>query len=379
MNYWPEKIPYSLPNKININVSNNEYLEIGLGTTKIKCEQLLTEYTQTPKVLLTPSCTSALEMCALLLDLKPGDEVILPSFTFVTSASAFALRGAKLVFVDIRPDTLNINESLVEAAITKRTKAIVAVHYAGVACELNQLKALCQTYNVTLIEDAAQALGSFYNSQPLGTFGELGCYSFHYTKNIHAGGEGGALSVNTSSNLKALEVIQEKGTNRNQFLRGEVDKYTWQRLSSSYVISEIQARCLFPQLKKLKTLTEQRLEKWDLYYKELYGLCLREKVKLPAIPKHCQHNGHIFYLIMPDKQSRDDILISLNSANIEATTHFVPLHSSPAGIKHSTFSGDDKYTTNYSNRLIRLPIHSHLTLPQQHYIIDKVTHAINSS
>lgn len=367
-----------MPNKVNIKFADDDCFEIGTGIIKKECEFFLKNNLQRDKILLTPSCTAALEMCALLLDISPGDEVILPSFTFVTSASAFALRGAKLIFIDIRPDTLNINEQLIEAAITKKTKAIVAVHYAGVACELNSLKAICKKYNLTLIEDAAQGIGAYYNGLPLGAIGDLGCFSFHHTKNIHSGGEGGALSVNSMSDIEALEIIQEKGTNRNQFLRGEVDKYTWHRLSSSYVMSEIQARCLLPQLNDLECITNHRRLLWQSYYDGLYSLSLSGKLRLPVIPNGCQHNGHIFYILMPDKPSRDKLLLRLNQANIEATTHFVPLHSSPAGAKYSTFIGEDHYTTNYSSRLLRLPLHSHLTEPQQFFIIEKIINELSN-
>lgn len=376
MKCWPEKIPYSLPNTISVNITQEECLSLGKSPTIAECERLFSHELSSSKVLLTPSCTSALEMCALWLDLSPGDEVILPSFTFVTSASAFALRGAKLVFVDIRPDTLNIDEKLVEAAITPNTKAIIAVHYAGVSCDLEALKSLSSTYNIALIEDAAQCIGAYYQGQALGSIGDLGCFSFHHTKNIHAGGEGGALSINNQSSVSTLEVIQEKGTNRSQFLRGEVDKYTWQRLSSSYVMSEVQGLCLLPQLQNIKTITEERLVKWNNYFDALLPLSAEGICSLPYVPDGCLHNGHIFYLLLADKNKRDHLLKRLREANVEATTHFVPLHSSPAGKQHSIFIGEDRYTTDCSNRLLRLPLHSHLTQLQQLYIIEVIKNAL---
>jgi dTDP-4-amino-4,6-dideoxygalactose transaminase len=328
----------------------------GDGTYTKKCTRWFIDNIQVAKVLFTPSCTHALEMAAMLLDIREGDEVILPSFTFVSTANAFALRGARLKFVDIRPDTLNIDEKLIEQAITSKTKAIVLVHYAGVSCEMDAILNIARKYGLHVVEDAAQALGSTYKGQHCGTFGNFGTISFHETKNIHCG-EGGCLYVNDEKHLINSEIIREKGTNRAQFLRGHVDKYTWRSIGSSYLLSEINTAFLLPQLESLHTVTEKRLNLWGEYYSAFEALEKRVKVFRPTIPTNCQHNGHIFYLITEDSAIRNDLLGFLNDKNIGATFHYIPLHSTETGKKYGEFVGDDNVTTDRSERLVRLPLH----------------------
>lgn len=376
MDTWPSKIFFSLPTPTKLVVSDKKMTELGYGAVKSGCVNLLKDYSGSSSVMLTPSCTASLEMCALALDIKAGDEIILPSFTFVTTASAFALRGARLVFVDIRPDTLNIDENLIESAITEKTKAIVIVHYAGVSCEVNKIISLCNKHGIPLIEDAAQGIGSYYYGKPLGTLGSFGCVSFHHTKNIHAGGEGGAIFINDHSFISETEIIQEKGTNRSAFIRGEVDKYTWKKISSSYVMSEIQAMCLQPQLESLDFITKKRVSIWNKYYNSLYGSAFNEYYDLAVMPDYCEHNAHIFYVILKTPEMRSFVLTELRSKNIEATTHYVPLHSSPAGRQISRFHGHDKYTTELSSRLIRLPLHLLLRDDEQSFVIEKLFEAL---
>ena len=295
-------------------------------------------------------------MAALLIEIQPGDEVIMPSYTFVSTANAFVLRGAKIVFVDIRPDTMNMDERLIEAAITSKTKAIVPVHYAGVACEMDEIMAIADRHNLFVIEDAAQGFSSTYKGRPLGTIGHLGAYSFHETKNITSGGEGGLLLINDESFVHRAEIIREKGTNRSQFFRGMVDKYSWVDMGSSYLPSELQAAYLWGQLEVAHEIISNRLAIWGAYYAGLETLRAAGKIELPALPVDCQHNGHMFYLKVKDIDERTALLAHLKANDVYAVFHYVPLHSAPAGKHFSTFHGQDTFTTKESERLVRLPL-----------------------
>ncbi|MEX1033252.1 MAG: dTDP-4-amino-4,6-dideoxygalactose transaminase [Cellvibrionaceae bacterium] len=308
------------------------------------------------KALLTPSCTQALEMAALLIEIQPGDEVIMPSFTFVSTANAFVLRGANIVFVDVRPETMNLDETLIEAAITSRTKAIVPVHYAGVACEMEAIMDIAQRHGLYVIEDAAQGMLASYNGVPLGTIGHLGAYSFHETKNYTSGGEGGLLIINDDSFSNRAEIIREKGTNRSQFFRGMVDKYSWVDVGSSYLPSEIQAAYLWGQLERAEEIVADRIASWDGYRDGLNDLATRNLVELPTVPPACVHNGHMFYVKTWDMEERTALLSHLRADDVYAVFHYVPLHSAPAGDRFSRFHGDDIHTTRDSERLLRLPM-----------------------
>lgn len=327
----------------------------GDGEFGRKCEAWFEQRFNCKKTLLTPSCTAALEMAALLADIQAGDEVIMPSYTFVSTANAFVLRGAKIVFVDIRPDTMNIDETLIEVAITDKTKAIVPVHYAGVACEMDTIMLLAAKYNLLVIEDAAQGMMSTYKGKALGTIGHLGTYSFHETKNYTSGGEGGLLLINDERFIERAEVIREKGTNRSQFFRGQVDKYTWVGLGSSYLPSEIQAAYLWGQLEKADEINQNRLATWQAYYDGLIPLQDKGLIILPQIPEYCSHNAHIFYLKVKNLKRRTSLIEYLKDNNVLAVFHYVPLHNSVAGQKYGCFYGLDHYTTQESDRLIRLP------------------------
>jgi dTDP-4-amino-4,6-dideoxygalactose transaminase len=339
----------------------------GDGIYTKKCQDWLEKLGDGTSALLTHSCTAALEMAAILIDIKPGDEVIMPSFTFVSTANAFVLRGAVPVFVDIRLDTLNINETLIEKAITSKTKAIVAVHYAGVACNMDYIMNLAQNYNLFVIEDAAQAILSSYKGRNLGTIGHLGCFSFHETKNI-VSGEGGALLINSRQMIERAEVIREKGTNRRKFLRGQVDKYTWTDIGSSYLPADTVAAFLWAQLQSAQTITENRYKTWLNYLGMLEDL--NEYFLLPKIPADCKVNGHIFYLIMKNNYSRDDLLSYLNQNAIGATFHYIPLHKSPFGQRY--FKNELPITDFVSSRIIRLPLWVGLSNFQQKIICNEI-------
>lgn len=325
----------------------------GDGPFSRQCEQALQSLTGARRALMTPSCTHALEMAALLLDIHPGDEVIMPSFTFVSTANAFALRGATIVFVDIRPDTLNIDEKSIEAAITPRTRAIVPVHYAGVACAMDAILEIASRHGVAVVEDAAQAIGASYRGKPLGSFGTLAALSFHETKNVTSGGEGGALLINDPDLVERAEIIREKGTNRSQFFRGFVDKYTWVDVGSSYLPSELQSAYLATQLESLAEITADRLGTWRLYQRLLAGL---PELELPSPPTDCEHNGHIFHVRMKDGAERDRVLQELSKRHVHAVFHYVPLHSAPGALARGRFCGEDRVTTRESQRLLRLPL-----------------------
>ena len=327
----------------------------GDGTYNLLCHGWLEKHTGTAKALLTTSCTHALEMSARLCDIGPGDEVIMPSFTFVSTADAFVSQGAKCVFVDIRPDTMNLDENLVEAAITEKTKAIVPVHYAGVACEMDKINEIAKRHNLFVVEDAAQGMMATYKGKALGTLGDFGCYSYHETKN-YSMGEGGALLINDKKFCDRAEIIREKGTNRCQFHRGEVDKYTWVELGSSYLPSELNAAYLYAELECADEIYDNRMASWNMYREQLAPLAAKGLFELPYIPEHCVHNAHMFYLKVEDLQTRTALIKHLVYNGILAVFHYVPLHTSPAGQRFGRFSGEDKYTTRESNRLLRLPM-----------------------
>ena len=328
----------------------------GDGKFGHQCQTWFQEKLGCKKSLLTPSCTQALDMAAILLDIQPGDEVIMPSFTFVSTANAFVLRGAKIVFVDIRPDTMNMDEKLIEAAITPKTRAIAPVHYAGVACEMETIMDIANRHGLFVIEDAAQGMMSTYKNRSLGTFGQMAAYSFHETKNFTSGGEGGLLIINDERYIQRAEIVREKGTNRSLFFRGMVDKYSWVDIGSSYLPSEIQAAYLWGQLEWADQITQNRLATWNQYYGELSELAQTGRIDLPVIPADCQHNGHMFYLKAKDLEERTDLLAHLKADDIYAVFHYVPLHSAPAGLRFSRFHGEDVFTTKESERLVRLPI-----------------------
>ncbi len=328
----------------------------GDGEFTQKCSEWLEEKTGASKVLLTTSCTHALEMAALLCNIKEGDEVIMPSYTFVSTADAFVLRGAKIVFVDIRPDTMNIDETKIEDAITDKTKVIVPVHYAGVACEMDTIMDIAKRHNLMVVEDAAQGLMSTYKGKALGTIGDFGCISFHETKN-YSMGEGGALYINDPKYIEDAEIIREKGTNRSKFFRGQIDKYTWVNAGSSYLPSDINAAYLWAQLEIAEEINDHRLELWNAYYKGLKPLEEKGLIELPFIPEDCKHNAHIFYIKTKDLDERTQLIKCLKENEILAVFHYIPLHTAPAGLKFTTFSGEDKYTTLESERLLRLPMY----------------------
>lgn len=326
------------------------------------------------KALLTPSCTAALEMASILVDIQPGDEVIIPSYTFVSTANAFVLRGAKIVFVDIRSDTMNIDESKIEAAITDKTKAIVPVHYAGVSCEMDTIMDIAQRHNLYVIEDAAQGVMSTYKGKALGTIGHLGCFSFHETKNYTSGGEGGLLIVNDDKFKERAEIIREKGTNRSQFFRGMVDKYSWVDIGSSYLPGDIQAAYLWGQLEKVNEINNNRLASWSYYYEQLEPLQAAGKIQLPTVPNDCVHNAHMFYIKVQDIDLRSQLIEHLKDNGITAVFHYIPLHSSVAGKSLGIFHGEDGFTTSESERLVRLPMWYGMKKEQ----LNKVISLINS-
>ncbi|AFL67649.1 dTDP-4-amino-4,6-dideoxygalactose transaminase [Sulfurospirillum barnesii] len=316
------------------------------------------------KTLLTPSCTHALEMAALLLDIKEGDEVIMPSYTFVSTADAFALRGAKIVFVDVRPETMNMDERLIEAAITPKTRAIVPVHYAGVGCEMDVIMEIASRHNLFVVEDAAQGFEATYKGKPLGTIGHLGAFSFHETKNVTSGGEGGLLLINDEQFAHRAEIIREKGTNRSQFFRGMVDKYGWMDIGSSYLPSELQAAYLWGQLEKVDVIQNHRLEAWKAYKQRLEPLAKKGVIELAFIPDGCLHNAHMFYFKVKDLEERTALLGRFKEASIGAVFHYLPLHSAPAGLKYGRMFGEDSYTTKESERLVRLPLYYGISLEE---------------
>lgn len=369
---------------INFNVppftgKEMDYIKVAVENQKIcgdgqftkKCNAWIEERTKTTKCLLTTSCTHATEMAALLADIKPGDEVIMPSYTFVSTADAFVLRGATVVFVDIRPDTMNIDETKIEAAITDKTRAIVPVHYAGVSCEMDTIMDIAKRHNLLVIEDAAQGIMSSYKGKALGTIGDYGCFSFHETKN-YSMGEGGALLIKDPAMVEEAEIIREKGTNRSKFFRGQIDKYTWVNYGSSYLPSDMNAAYLYAQLEMADEINEARLHSWNRYYEGLKELAEAGKIELPVIPEGCVHNAHMFYIKAKDLAERTELISYLKANEILAVFHYIPLHSAPAGQKYGRFHGEDVYTTRESERLCRLPMYYGLTDEQVDYIISKV-------
>lgn len=328
----------------------------GDGEFSKRCQAWFEAKTGCQKALLTPSCTHALEMAAILIDVQPGDEIIMPSYTFVSTANAFVLRGAKIVFVDIRPDTMNIDEDLIEVAITEKTKAIVPVHYAGVACEMDTIMAIAERHQLFVIEDAAQGMMSSYKGRQLGSIGHMGAYSFHETKNYTSGGEGGLLLINDPRFVNRAEIIREKGTNRSLFFRGMVDKYSWVDVGSSYLPSDIQAAYLWGQLERSEEINSDRLKTWNFYYNALAQLARDYGIILPSHPSGCMHNAHMFYLKVKNLDERTALLDHLKESCVLAVFHYIPLHSATAGQKFSRFHEEDVFTTLESERLIRLPI-----------------------
>lgn len=343
----------------------------GDGMFTKKCNAWLEENTGAEKVLLTTSCTHATEMTALLSEIEPGDEVIMPAYTFVSTADAFVLRGATAVFVDIRPDTMNIDETKIEAAITDKTKAIVPVHYAGVSCEMTAIMELAEKYHLKVIEDAAQGVMSTYKGQALGSIGDYGCYSFHETKN-YSMGEGGALLIRDAENIERAEIIREKGTNRSKFFRGQIDKYTWVDAGSSYLPSELNAAYLWGQLEVAQEIYDDRMKSWNLYYELLKPLQQEGLIDLPYVPDECVHNAHMFYIKTKDLQERSALISYLKENGIIASFHYIPLHTAPAGIKYGRFHGDDVYTTKESERLLRLPMYYGLKEEDLHKVVNEV-------
>lgn len=369
---------------INFNISpyigtEEKYISEAIKSGKIcgdgpftkKCQRIIEEYTGTKEALLTNSGTDSLEMSAILAGITSGDEVIMPSYTFVSTANAFVLRGAKIVFVDIRPDTMNIDENLIEGAITNKTKAIVPVHYAGVACEMDTINEIAKKHNIKVIEDAAQGVMAFYKGKALGSIGDYGCFSFHETKN-YSMGEGGAILINKEDDLLRGEIIREKGTNRSQFFRGQVDKYSWMDVGSSFLPSELNAAYLYAQLLEKEAINNNRLASWDRYYKGLLPLKDKGVIELPYIPQECTHNAHMFYIKTKDLEERTALINHLKNRDIASVFHYVSLHSAPAGKKYGVFYGKDIYTTKESERLLRLPMYYNLSAND----IDKVVEGI---
>jgi dTDP-4-amino-4,6-dideoxygalactose transaminase len=346
----------------------------GNGAFTKACQARLEAQLHAHRVLLTHSCTAALEMAALLLDLQPGDEVILPSFTFVSTANAFVLRGAVPVFVDIRPDTLNLDERLIEAAITPRTRAIVPVHYAGVASEMDTIMGIAERHNLMVVEDAAQALGSAYKGRPLGSIGHLGALSFHETKNVIAG-EGGALIVSDRRFAARAEILWEKGTNRSGFFRGEVQKYTWIDVGSSFLPSEVIAAFLLAQLEDVDTITARRLALWRRYF-ELFRVHDPQLLRRPIVPDNCEHNAHMFYALLQDAAARPHVLRELNARGVNAVFHYVPLHSSPAGLRFGRTAGSMAVTDDASARLVRLPLYADMPDEAVAQVVDATSHLL---
>lgn len=343
----------------------------GDGPFTARCHQWLEERFGAEKALLTTSGTSALEMAAILCELEPGDEVILPSFTFSTTATAFVLAGAKLVFVDILPDTMNLDETKIEEAITDRTRVIVPVHYAGVACDMDAILDIARRHNLKVVEDAAQGVMSTYKGRALGTLGDFGCYSFHETKNYSAG-EGGALLVNDPACVERAEIIREKGTNRARFFRGQVDKYTWVDYGSSYLPSDMNAAYLWGQLEAADAINEDRLATWNAYYEAFEPLAQAGLVQLPFVPDDCQHNAHMFYLVCDSLEQRTALIDFMKARGVQLVFHYIPLHSSPAGERFGRFHGKDEHTTSISERLVRLPLYYGMTAADRAAVIDAV-------
>jgi len=377
------KVPFNRPHMTGkelfyIAEAHSNHMLAGDGPFTKKCHEWLEVKTGAKKALLTHSCTAALEMAAILADIQPGDEVIMPSYTFVSTANAFVLRGGVPVFVDIRPDTLNIDETLIEAAITAKTKAIVPVHYAGVACEMDIIMGIANRHNLMVIEDAAQGVLARYKGRSLGSIGHLGCYSFHETKNIISG-EGGALLINDPALAERAEIVREKGTNRSKFFRGQVDKYTWVDIGSSYLPGEIIAAFLWPQMQEVEAITAQRLAIWNRYHAAFEVIEQSGRLRRPIIPTGCEHNAHMYYLLLRDLAERTAFITAMKEEEINCVFHYVPLHSSPAGQRYGKVFGDPVVTNLTSARLVRLPLYVGLTESQQTRVIEVLEKVINRS
>lgn len=370
-------IPFNIPPYIG---AEDEKIKEAIASRKIcgdgqftkKCNEWLENKTDTSKALLTTSCTHALEMAAILADIQPGDEVIMPSYTFCSTADAFVMRGARIVFVDIRPDTMNIDEKLIEDAITPRTKAIAPVHYAGVGCEMDIITDIARRHDLIVAEDDAQGIMSTYKGQALGTFGAFGCLSFHETKN-YSMGEGGALLINDEKFIERAEIVREKGTNRSKFYRGQIDKYTWVDFGSSYLPSELNAAYLYAQLEQAEKINSDRLASWNRYYERLKPLADKGAIELPFIPEYCAHNAHMFFIKTKDQEERTRLIDFLKKNDVNAVFHYIPLHSAPAGVRYGRFHGEDKFTTKESERLLRLPMYYGLTESD----LDRVCNAVS--
>lgn len=367
-------IPFNVPPVVGTELG---FMQTAISSGKLcgnggftqRCQQWLQQRFGSAKVLLTPSCTASLEMAAIMLDIRPGDEVIMPSYTFMSTANAFVLRGATIVFVDIHPDILNIDESLIEAAITPKTRAIVPVHYAGVACEMDTIMAIAERHRLWVVEDAAQGVMATYKGRALGTLGHIGCFSFHETKNYTAGGEGGATLINDTALIERAEIIREKGSNRSQFFRDQVDKYTWRDIGSSYLMADIQAAYLWGQLEAADIINQCRLARWNRYASELAPL---KGLTLPSVPKNSLHNAHMFYVKLRNINDRDHFIRHLKAADILSVFHYIPLHESPAGRRFGRFHGSDRHTQRESQRLVRLPLFFNLSNDDQQYVIDAI-------
>jgi dTDP-4-amino-4,6-dideoxygalactose transaminase len=376
------QIPF---NKFTLTGNEITYIQQAINSEKIsgdgafsrRCQNLLEHQLLANKILLTSSGTAALEMAAILANIKPGDEVILPSFTFVSTANAFVARGASCVFVDIRPDTQNINEQLIEQAINENTVAIVPVHYAGISCEMDVILNLAKKYNLLVIEDAAHGLYASYNKKALGTMGDIGCFSFHETKNYNCG-EGGAISINNKKLIERAEIIREKGTDRSKFYRGKVDKYSWQDIGSSYLMSELQAAFLFANLEQAEIIKTKRCSIWALYFKNLKVLEKKSLIKLPVLPEFCQHNGHIFYLKTNAEKTRDQLISYLKQKSIQAVFHYLPLHNTTMGKRHGKVVGNDSHTLKTSQCIMRLPLFSSITSEEANYITESIIQFFNN-
>ena len=353
-----------------ISLAINSHKICGDGVFTRKCSEWMEKRFNATKVLLTTSGSTALDMALLLCDLEPGDEVILPSYTFSSTANSAVLCNANLVFVDICPETMNINANLIERAITNRTKVIVVVHYAGVSCDMERIMAIAKDHNLLVVEDAAQGVMSKYDNQYLGTIGDFGCYSFHETKN-YSMGEGGALVINNPKYIEKAEILREKGTNRSRFLRGQVDKYTWVDFGDSFLPSELNAAYLWAQLEKADLINNERLSKWNIYYEKLLPLAKSGKVNLPFIPIKCQHNAHMFYIKCKDINQRTEYINFMKNFGVSCVFHYIPLHSAPAGLKFGRFDGADVFTTIESERLVRLPMYYGIKNEDIDYIVEK--------
>ncbi len=370
-------IPFNVPPFVGTEIeyvrqaAQSNHKISGDGPFTFKCQEWMERRFDAQKVILTTSGTTALEMAAILCDLQPGDEVILPSYTFTSTATAFQLVGARLAFVDVRPDTMNIDERKIEAAITERTKVICVVHYAGVACEMDEIMRIAREHDLLVVEDAAQGVMSSYKGKPLGTIGTFGCYSFHETKN-YSMGEGGALVVNDPAYIERAEIIREKGTNRQRFFRGQVDKYTWVDRGSSYLPSDMLAAYLWAQLEQADHINDNRLASWNAYWDGLGDLAAQGLIEVPTIPDGCVHNAHMFYIKCADLETRSALIAHLKRNGITAVFHYIPLHSSPAGQKYGYFVGEDEHTTSEGDRLVRLPLYYGLTREHLNLVLQAI-------